>query len=158
MMWSSHVYLIITGKSTVDSYRGRDQQEHENAALQAVYGVLWHNQEKRKVKRKWKEEWGGASVDERWRWGTNREMWEQEMGSSWIGWIRELIPGSQALVLLNYMQFPWVVRKVMACIIGRIHDLDLMASGSKSGIGQRSCNEVCSGKWYTCIKVVSMYF
>lgn len=87
MMLSAHVYLILCGKSTVESFSGRTQSEKESAVLQNAYGVLMHMGSKRKVRRKWKEEWGGTSVDERWKFGTKWEMWQQEMGKSWIGWI-----------------------------------------------------------------------
>ena len=90
MMYCSHIYLIIKGLSTVESYKGRDQKEHENAALSAAYGAWLHNQEKTKVRRYWKEQWGGVEIDERWRWGGWRQMWEGEMGASWVGWICEL--------------------------------------------------------------------
>ncbi|ORX34082.1 DHHC palmitoyltransferase-domain-containing protein [Kockovaella imperatae] len=90
MMYSSHVYLIIKGVSTVESYKSRDQREHEDHALQAEFGTLWKNHEKRKVRKRWKEEWGGVEVDARWKWGNSMEMWEQEMGTKWIGWFLPL--------------------------------------------------------------------
>jgi palmitoyltransferase len=94
-MFPSHVHLILTGRTTVESYRGRDQVEQEDRILQMEYGYLWHNQDKRKVRKKWKEEWGGTSVDERWKWGQANELWRQEMGDSWIGWICESLEGAQ---------------------------------------------------------------
>ena len=91
-MFPSHVHLIVSGRTTVESYRGRDQVEQEDRVLQMEYGYLWHNQEKRKVRKKWKDEWGGTNVDERWKWGSAGEMWKEEMGDSWIGWICESHP------------------------------------------------------------------
>ncbi|KAK8847616.1 hypothetical protein IAR55_005475 [Kwoniella newhampshirensis] len=87
LMLSTHINLILTGKTTVESFKARDQQEQEDRILQKEYGYFWHNQEKRKVRRRWKEEWGGSPVDARWRHGSSRHMWEQEMGKGWLGWI-----------------------------------------------------------------------
>jgi len=88
LMFVSHVHLILTGRSTVESFRGRDQYEREATVLQREYGYFWHNQDKKKVKRRWREDWGDSPVDARWKWGTARQMWEQEMGSNRLGWIR----------------------------------------------------------------------
>ena len=87
LMLSSHLYLILTGKSTVESFAGSDQRRREADVLQREYGYLFHNLEKQKVRRRWKEEWGGLGVDARWRFGTKRQLWQQEMGRDWIGWI-----------------------------------------------------------------------
>ena len=89
MMCGQHCYMVITGRTTVESYRGRDQVEQENRVLQEAYGALWHNQEKSKVRKRWQEEWGGVPLDGRWRWGSAREMWENEMSDKWWEWIRE---------------------------------------------------------------------
>jgi palmitoyltransferase len=91
MMLVTHVYLIITGKSTVESFQGQDQSERETALLQREYGYFWNNQEKRKVRLHWKTEWGDTPVDARWRWGSPRQMWEQEMGIARLGWFRRSI-------------------------------------------------------------------
>ena len=85
-MLLTHIHLVVTGRSTVESFKGTAQEEQEAAVLQMEYGHLWHNQEKRKVKRKWKEEWGGVPVDARWRWGSASELWKEKMGEGWIGW------------------------------------------------------------------------
>ncbi|RSH92394.1 hypothetical protein EHS25_008809 [Saitozyma podzolica] len=87
MMFGSHVYLVITGKTTVESFRGRDQHEREAEVLQQEFGILWHNFDKRRVRKRWKEEFGGVPVDGRWRFGTAGQMWKQDMGESWWGWI-----------------------------------------------------------------------
>ena len=87
MMLTTHVNLILTGKTTVESFAAQDQHHREADVLQREYGYLWHSREKRKVRRKWKEEWGGLPVDARWRFGTARQLWEQEMGSNPLGWI-----------------------------------------------------------------------
>jgi palmitoyltransferase len=89
MMWGSHIYLICMGKSTVESYAERDQHEMEASVLQAEFGYLWHNQAKKKTQKRWEEEWGGESVDGRWRWGNKMQMWRQEMGDTVLGWISE---------------------------------------------------------------------
>lgn len=89
-MLLTHVQLILSGRTTVESFAARDQREREDALLQTEYGYFWHNMEKRKVRKKWKEEWGGSPVDGRWRYGTRMDRWKEEMGISPLGWIREL--------------------------------------------------------------------
>ncbi|WWC68170.1 uncharacterized protein I206_102093 [Kwoniella pini CBS 10737] len=86
-MCLSHVHLIVTGRTTVESFASRDQHEAESRILQQEYGYFFHNNERRKVQKKWKEEWGNTPVDARWVFGTKLEMWEQEMGKSRLGWI-----------------------------------------------------------------------
>jgi palmitoyltransferase len=86
-MLLTHVYLIMTGRTTVESFKGRDQDEQEALVLQLEYGHLWHNQQKRKVKRRWEEEWGGVPVDARWRWGSAGQLWMEEMGKTRLGWL-----------------------------------------------------------------------
>lgn len=90
-MFGSHVYLIITGKSTVESFSGQDQSQHESRYLQAQLGFWTGSRDATKVKKKWKAEWGGSEVDERWRVGGAMTLWRQEMGKQWYGWIREFL-------------------------------------------------------------------
>ncbi|WVW78199.1 hypothetical protein I302_100150 [Kwoniella bestiolae CBS 10118] len=85
-MFAGHVNLILTGRTTVESYARRDQHDAESRVLQQEYGYFFHNKERRKVQKKWQEEWGNTPVDARWVFGTKREMWEQEMGKSPLGW------------------------------------------------------------------------
>ncbi|CAD6570727.1 MAG: hypothetical protein TREMPRED_005979 [Tremellales sp. Tagirdzhanova-0007] len=91
-MLFSHIHLILTGISTVESFAARDQHQREADVLQREYGYLWHNMEKKKVKKKWNEEWGGSEVHARWKFGTLRQMWEQEMGRNPIGWFLPIGP------------------------------------------------------------------
>lgn len=86
-MLLTHVQLILSGRTTVESFAARDQREREDALLQTEYGYFWHNMEKRKVRKKWKEEWGGSPVDGRWRYGTRMDRWKEEMGIGPLGWI-----------------------------------------------------------------------
>jgi palmitoyltransferase len=65
-MGPTHVQLILTGKTTVESFND-------------------HN--KRKVRKRWREEFGKVEVDERWAVGSYMSRWKREMGRSWIGWI-----------------------------------------------------------------------
>lgn len=88
-MFPSHVNLILTAKSTVESYAGRDQVEMENTVLHREFGFIWNDHNKRKVIRRWKEEYGGVNVDDRWKVGTYHERWTMEMGDSPLGWFRE---------------------------------------------------------------------
>lgn len=87
MMLFQHAYLIVTGKSTVEAFSGRDQQERETQHLNILFGFWSHQKEKRLVRKKWKEEFGGTTVDDRWRMGTKMDMWRREMGPKWYGWI-----------------------------------------------------------------------
>jgi len=89
MMLGSHVYLIITGKTTVESFKARDQNDAEVDILNKEYGFWWHNLEKRKARKHWAEQWGNVPVDARWRAGSAMEQWRQEMGNHWLGWICE---------------------------------------------------------------------
>jgi palmitoyltransferase len=83
------MYLILTGKSTVEAFSGRDQQDRESRHLNVLYG-FWSNQkEKKLVRKKWQEEYGGTSVDERWRTGGAMGLWKREMGEKWYEWICE---------------------------------------------------------------------
>ncbi|WWC86676.1 uncharacterized protein L201_001553 [Kwoniella dendrophila CBS 6074] len=86
-MCATHIHLILTGRTTVESYARRDQQEAENRVLQHEYGYFFHNAERRKVQRKWRSEWGSTPVDARWVFGSKMDLWEQEMGRDPLGWI-----------------------------------------------------------------------
>lgn len=90
-MFSTHIHLILNGKTTVESYHGREQAEQEMATLNQEFGYIWRDHEKRRVMKRWKQEYGGVEVDDRWRFGTRKDRWEQDMGTSWIGWFCELL-------------------------------------------------------------------
>ncbi|WRT64556.1 uncharacterized protein IL334_001488 [Kwoniella shivajii] len=89
-MFISHVYLILNARTNVESFASRDQHEAESRVLQEEYGYFLHNTERRKVQKKWKEEWGGSNVGSRWAFGSKLELWEQEMGKNRLGWILPL--------------------------------------------------------------------
>lgn len=103
-MLSTHIQLIITGRSTLESFASRDQHDRENALLQQHYGTFMHNLEKRKVRKRWRDEYGHVGVDMRWRWGTKMQLWEQEMGRSWLGWICKSSPLLGRLMLILQCQ------------------------------------------------------
>ncbi|WVR04816.1 hypothetical protein IAU60_001828 [Kwoniella sp. DSM 27419] len=86
-MFATHVQLILTGRTTVESFAARDQQEAEDRVLQEHYGYFFHQQARRKVKKRWREEWGDSPVDGRWRWGTKGQLWRQEMGMAPLAWL-----------------------------------------------------------------------
>jgi palmitoyltransferase len=90
-MFPTHVALIIGGKTTVESFAGRDQIDVENATLHREFGYVFNDHNKRKVRKRWKEEFGGIEVDERWAVGSYMDRWRQEMGTHWLGWICKLI-------------------------------------------------------------------
>lgn len=80
--------LILTGKSTIDTFRSRSQKATEQAVLQQEFhSKFWVNKEMRRTMKLWDDEYGGVEVDERWKWGTWPERWCREMGSNWLGWI-----------------------------------------------------------------------
>jgi hypothetical protein len=87
MMLIQHFYLIVTGKSTVEAFAGRDQVERETRHLNVVFGFWSHNKEKRLVKDQWEDEFGHTAVDDRWRAGTMMSLWRTEMGPKWYHWI-----------------------------------------------------------------------
>ncbi|KAL7419145.1 hypothetical protein Q5752_005981 [Cryptotrichosporon argae] len=100
-MLPEHVYLVLSSKTTLESFRGRDQAEAETALLSHEYG--WqHLRERKAVRRRWTEEWGGTKVDQRWKWGSSAQMWRQEMGDWWLGWLLPL--GRPKGDGLNYRQ------------------------------------------------------
>ncbi|WVF69566.1 hypothetical protein IAT40_004344 [Kwoniella sp. CBS 6097] len=85
-MNTTHLHLILSAQTTVESFIARDQREAEDRVLQEEYGYFFHNFERRKARRRWKKEWGGSSIGDRWKTGTRRERWEQEMGTNPLGW------------------------------------------------------------------------
>lgn len=86
MMFIQHVYLILTGKSTLEAFATQDQSHREQRVLSRHFGWL-DNSGKRKVVKQWREEWGGSQVDERWKAGSAMDMWRREMGNKWYEWI-----------------------------------------------------------------------
>ena len=86
-MGPTHVSLILSGKTTVESFNGRDQIEMENSVLHREFGYVFNDHNKRKVRKRWREEFGKVEVDERWAVGSYMSRWKREMGRSWIGWI-----------------------------------------------------------------------
>jgi len=86
-MGPTHVSLILSGKTTVESFNGRDQIEMENSVLHREFGYVFNDHSKRKVRKRWREEFGKVEVDERWAVGSYMSRWKREMGRSWIGWI-----------------------------------------------------------------------
>lgn len=85
-MFPSHVNLILVARTTVESYAGRDQTEMESSVLHKEFGFIWNDHNKRRVKRRWKEEYGGVNVDDRWMVGTYYKRWTTEMGNSPLAW------------------------------------------------------------------------
>ena len=95
-MFAQHLYLIMTGRSTVESFAGQDQGQHEARYLQTQLGFWKGSVDAKKARRKWKEEWGGSEVDERWRVGGAMALWKQEMGEKWYEWICTSTRGKQS--------------------------------------------------------------
>ena len=59
----------------------------ENSVLHREFGYVFNDHSKRKVRKRWREEFGKVEVDERWAVGSYMSRWKREMGRSWIGWI-----------------------------------------------------------------------
>jgi hypothetical protein len=84
-MFITHLTLIRNNTSTVESFAVKDQAERERYVLQREFGFCGGFAKKRAVRRRWDQEWGGLSVDGRWRTGNDmREV----MGDKWWMWIR----------------------------------------------------------------------
>jgi hypothetical protein len=120
-MFGSHVYLIMTGKTTVESFAAQDQGQHESRYLQSHLGWMG-SREASKAKKMWRREWGGSSIDERWRVGGAFVLWKQEMGAHWYEWICKSR-------LNRLTQFPSGVLWVMGCTLPRTRALDRMVNG-----------------------------
>lgn len=89
MLFPTHVTLILSGKSTIESFQDNGQRQRENAALAEHLGGTCNVRERRGVIKQWDAEWGGVNPTDRWVFGTKSQMWKREMGDKWIGWIRE---------------------------------------------------------------------
>jgi palmitoyltransferase len=73
----------------------------ENSVLHREFGYVFNDHKKRKVKRRWKDEFGGVEVDQRWAVGSWMERWKMEMGSKPIGWFRKSYPTLLRTVLMS---------------------------------------------------------
>ncbi|WOO76972.1 uncharacterized protein LOC62_01G000578 [Vanrija pseudolonga] len=87
MLFPTHVVLILSGKSTIESFQDNGQRQRENAALAEHLGGNCNVRERRGVIKQWDAEWGGVNPTDRWAFGTKSQMWKREMGDKWIGWI-----------------------------------------------------------------------
>nr|ODO04468.1 vacuolar protein [Cryptococcus depauperatus CBS 7855] len=123
--------LTAVGRTTVESFATRDQRERESAVLQKEYGFFWHNLEKRKVRKKWEMEWGGSTVDGRYKFGSKMDMWRTEMGDSPLGWICELYNATKEKKNIAQMSTQCRLGNLweMAYILKPITGLDLTENG-----------------------------
>ncbi|CAK9785590.1 unnamed protein product [Cutaneotrichosporon oleaginosum] len=88
MMFPTHVYLVLVGRSTIESFQTGDQQRAEEAALKLEFNnPMCPTKDVRAVRKQWKEEFGGVAVNDRWKVGRARDRWRREMGNSPLGWI-----------------------------------------------------------------------
>ncbi|KAL1413277.1 hypothetical protein Q8F55_001032 [Vanrija albida] len=90
MLLPTHIVLILSGKSTIESFQESGQRQRENAALAEHFAGSCNIRERRAVLKQWESEWGGVNATDRWVFGTKSELWEREMGDKWIGWILPL--------------------------------------------------------------------
>lgn len=91
MMLPTHIYLILVGRSTIESFQTGTQQRAEEAVLKFEFdNPVCPTEDVRAVRKQWKEEYGGVAVNDRWRVGRARDRWRREMGKSPVGWVCEL--------------------------------------------------------------------
>lgn len=86
-MLPTHIVLILTGKSTVESFASDTQKRAEQAVLDREFKGMCSFMDKRTVRKRWEDEYGGVAINDRWAFGRKRDLWKQEMGPSWLGWI-----------------------------------------------------------------------
>lgn len=128
MMFPTHVFLILKGRSTVESFQSSSQAKAEQAALENEFQSKCLTAEMRRVRRQWEAEYGGVAVNDRWAFGRKRDLWRREMGSSWIGWLREW-QGPCFLSSTLTKQSPSAARKATEYTSQRIRALARMESG-----------------------------
>lgn len=87
LMLPTHIMLVIGGKTTLESFESGTQQRAEAAALKSEFPALCPVRDIRRVRRQWDEEFGGVQCNDRWAFGRRRDMWRQEMGDRFYGWI-----------------------------------------------------------------------
>lgn len=89
-MLPTHLYLILVGRSTIESFQSRDQSASELAALRHEFHIkFFATKEMRETVKLWENEFGGVVPNDRWKWGTPWLRWKDEMGSNPLGWICE---------------------------------------------------------------------
>lgn len=87
MMLPTHIFLILKGRSTVESFQSSSQLKAEQSLLENEFQSKCLTADMRRVRRQWEAEYGGVAVNDRWAFGRKRDMWRREMGSSWVGWL-----------------------------------------------------------------------
>ncbi|KAJ3557634.1 hypothetical protein NM688_g1366 [Phlebia brevispora] len=82
----THIRLIILNQSTVDTLKAQNMKEREKAVLARMFA--WYQfGEKRKMKKKWDDEWGAIDTEGNiWWLGSDRKNWEAVMGTSVWQW------------------------------------------------------------------------
>ncbi|KAF5329456.1 hypothetical protein D9619_009102 [Psilocybe cf. subviscida] len=87
MLLASHIGLILTAQTTVESMKIRSMKEREDHVLANVYN-LWEVRAKKRKRAEWDREWGALRTEGNiwWR-GNAHEEWTDVMGKSWLGWI-----------------------------------------------------------------------
>ncbi|TXT16080.1 hypothetical protein VHUM_00583 [Vanrija humicola] len=86
MLFPTHIHLILSGKSTIESFQESAQRRRENHALAEQLGPC-NVKGRRAVLKQWDTEWGGVDISDRWVFGTKSQLWKREMGDNWIRWI-----------------------------------------------------------------------
>jgi len=89
MLLPTHIWLILQGRTTLESFQTGTQERAESAALQLAFKSKCPVRDIRRTRKEWDREYGGVKVNDRWAFGRKWDMWRQEMGTNWIGWIRE---------------------------------------------------------------------
>ncbi|EJT50663.1 vacuole protein [Trichosporon asahii var. asahii CBS 2479] len=86
-MLPTHIFLILKGRSTVESFQSSAQLKAEQSMLENEFQSKCMTADMRRVRRQWEAEYGGVAVNDRWAFGRKRDMWRREMGTSWVGWL-----------------------------------------------------------------------
>ncbi|KAF8816885.1 zf-DHHC-domain-containing protein [Phlegmacium glaucopus] len=83
----THVQMILTGMTTVETLQMQTMQMREKRLLGKVY-AWWEFGAKTRKLREWDEDWGALSTEGNiwWR-GDQHAEWTDVMGSWWLGWI-----------------------------------------------------------------------
>lgn len=135
MMLPTHIFLILKGRSTVESFQSSSQLKAEQSTLENEFQSKCLTAEMRRVRRQWEVEYGGVAVNDRWAFGRKRDMWKREMGPSWLGWLCESGSfSSRASLTVQYLS---AARKATGYIFRRTRDLVPMESGFRCENGQR---------------------
>jgi palmitoyltransferase len=89
-MTLSHIAMVCSAMTTIESYSIRDQRDRESHLLAQKYG-FFKCRTKTRTLRRWNYEYGDLKTEgNRWYVGGPMREWKLLMGDAPLGWIREL--------------------------------------------------------------------